>query len=150
MREFRFPLAVLIPSTVDRAHAQTVDGIEQAWRAWMAGHHRKTGGLAVVHGGRAVREAAMGQEAVGAPVPVASLSKAVTAVCVAGLIERGRLSFETPLSQALARTMARVGQPADPRLSAVPSASCWSIARVSTRRTSPTRRLPTIRAPTPG
>jgi CubicO group peptidase (beta-lactamase class C family) len=61
----------------------------------------------------------MGQEAVGAPVPVASLSKAVTAVCVAGLIERGRLSFETPLSQALARTMMRVGQPADPRLSAV-------------------------------
>ena len=45
----------------------------------------------------------MGQEAVGAPVPVASLSKAVTAVCVAGLIERGRLSFETPLSQALAQ-----------------------------------------------
>ena len=101
------------------AHAQTVDGIEQAWRTWMAGHGRKTGGLAVVHGGLAVREAAMGQEAVGAPVPVASLSKAVTAVCVAGLIERGRLSFETPLSQALARTMMRVGQPVDPRLSAV-------------------------------
>ena len=85
----------------------------------MANYGRKTGGLAVVHGGRAVREAAMGQEAVGAPVPVASLSKAVTAVCVAGLIERGRLSFETPLSQALAKTMMRVGQPVDPRLSAV-------------------------------
>ena len=40
-------------------------------------------------------------------------------MCIAGLIERGRLSFDTPLSQALARTMARVGQPADPRLSAV-------------------------------
>jgi hypothetical protein len=55
-----------------------VDGVEQAWRAWMAEHRRKTSGLAVVHAGRAVREAAMGQEAVGAPVPVASLSKAVT------------------------------------------------------------------------
>jgi CubicO group peptidase (beta-lactamase class C family) len=123
MRAFRPSLAILIlvllASAAGRAHAQTVDGIEQAWRAWMANHGRKTGGLAVVHGGRAIREAAMGQEAVGARVPVASLSKAVTAVCVAGLIERGRLSFETPLSQALARTMKRVGQPADPRLSAV-------------------------------
>jgi CubicO group peptidase (beta-lactamase class C family) len=123
MRAFRFSLAILIlvllASPVGRAHAQTVDGIEQAWRAWMADQSRKTGGLAVIHGGSAVREAAMGQEAVGTPVPVASLSKAVTAVCVAGLIERGRLSFETPLSQALVRTMMRVGQPVDPRLSTV-------------------------------
>ena len=123
MRAFRSCFAiqafVLLTAATGPVHAQTVDGIEQAWRAWMTSYGRKTGGLAVVHGGRAVREAAMGQEAVGAPVPVASLSKAVTAVCVAGLIERGRLSFETPLSQALARTMMRVGQPVDPRLSAV-------------------------------
>lgn len=123
MRAFRSPFAflilVLVVAAGRQAHAQTVDGIEQAWRSWMAQYGRKTGGLAVVHGGRAVREAAMGREAVGTPVPVASLSKAVTGVCIAGLIERGRLSFNTPLSQALARTMARVGQPADPRLSAV-------------------------------
>ncbi len=61
----------------------------------------------------------MGCEAVGAPMPVASLSKAVTGVCIAGLIERGRLSFDTPLSQALARTLARVGPPTDRRLLAV-------------------------------
>ncbi|CAN5902318.1 hypothetical protein BH11PSE3_BH11PSE3_36920 [soil metagenome] len=85
----------------------------------MGKFERKTGGLAVVHGGKVVREAAMGQEAVGEPVPVASLSKAVTGVCVAGLIERGRLSFDMPLSQALARTIARVGAPVDPRLAAV-------------------------------
>jgi CubicO group peptidase (beta-lactamase class C family) len=101
------------------AQAQTVDGIEQAWRTWMATHDRSTGGLAVIHGGRPAREAAMGREAVGAPVPVASLSKAVTGVCIAGLIERGRLSFDTPLSQALARTLARVGQPKDRRLLSV-------------------------------
>lgn len=122
MRVFRSSLVLLtfvLLAAAGQSHAQTVDGIEQAWRSWMAKHGRKTGGLAVVHGGRAVREAATGQEAVGEPVPVASLSKAVTGVCVAGLIERGRLSFETPLSQALARTMMRVGQPVDPRLSAV-------------------------------
>src|SRR5690349_20385421 len=105
MRAFRFYLAILVlvllAAAADRAQAQTVDGIEQAWRRWMTQYGRSRGALAVVHGGRAVRESAMGREAVGTPVPVASLSKAVTAVCVAGLIERGRLSFDTPLSQAL-------------------------------------------------
>src|ERR1051325_5942791 len=100
-RAFLLILALLVAG---RAQAQTVDGIEQTWRTWMAKHGRTTGGLAVIHGGRAVHEAAMGQDTVQGPVPVASLSKAVTAVCVAGLIERGRLSFETPLSQALAPT----------------------------------------------
>jgi CubicO group peptidase (beta-lactamase class C family) len=108
----------LVMAAVAPAGAQTVDGVEQAWRAWMAKYDRQSGGLAVVHGSQPVREAAMGHETIGGPVPVASLSKAVTAVCVAGLIERGRLSFDMPLSQALARTMARVGQPSDPRLAA--------------------------------
>ncbi|MBY0318606.1 MAG: beta-lactamase family protein [Reyranella sp.] len=112
-------ILVLLAAAVGQAQAQTVDGIEQAWRGWATQYGRKTSGLAVVHGGRVVREAAMGQERVGEPVPVASLSKAVTGVCVAGLIDRGQLSFETPLSQALAKTMARVGRPVDPRLSAV-------------------------------
>jgi CubicO group peptidase (beta-lactamase class C family) len=35
------------------------------------------------------------------------------------LIERGRLAFDMTLSQALARTLARLGRPADPRLLAV-------------------------------
>ncbi len=117
LRTRLFVLAlVLLADTVGPARAQGVEGIEQVWRAWMAKYGQKTGGLAVVHGGQAVREAAMGRETVGQPVPLASLSKAVTAVCVAGLIERGRLAFDTPLSQALAGTIARVGAPADPRL----------------------------------
>jgi len=123
MRAFRTSFAILVvilaAAAAERARAQTVDGIEQAWRGWTAQYDRKTSGLAIVHGGRVVREAAMGQQAVGEPMPVASLSKAVTAVCIAGLIDRGQLSFATPLSQALARTMARVGRPVDSRLMSV-------------------------------
>jgi len=98
------------------ARAQTVDGIEQAWRTWMVKYGQRTGGMVVLHGGQPVREVAMGRAVVGAPVPLASLSKAITGVCIANLIDRGRLSFDTPLSQALARTFARIGAPADPRL----------------------------------
>ena len=101
------------------ARAETVAGIETAWRGWMTKSGRSTGGLAVMHGGRLVHEAAMGQERPGASVPLASLSKAVTGVCVAGLVDRGRLAFDTPLSQALARTFARLGAPADPRMQGV-------------------------------
>jgi CubicO group peptidase (beta-lactamase class C family) len=108
----------LLSGVVGAASAQTLDAVEQAWRSWMSQHGRTTGSLAILHGGRTAREAAAGREAVGEAVPVASLSKAVTGVCIAGLIESGRLSFETPLSQALSRTFGRIGRPADPRLAA--------------------------------
>ena len=120
MRRFRvLSLALLLAASAVEARAETVAGIEAAWRGWMTKSGRSTGGLAVMHGGRLVHEAAMGQEKPGASVPLASLSKAVTGVCVAGLVDRGRLTFDTPLSQALARTFARLGAPADPRMQGV-------------------------------
>ncbi len=100
------------------AVAQTVDGIEQTWRMWMAKYGQRSGGLVVLRGGQPVREAAIRRDVV-APVPLASLSKAVTGVCIAALVERGQLSFDMPLSRALARTFARVGEPADARLATV-------------------------------
>src|SRR5713226_5199310 len=100
-------LAGPLAGPLAQARAQTVDGVEQAWRAWMAKYGESSGGLVVLHAGQPVREAAVGRSVVGAPVPLASLSKAVTAVCIAGPIERGRLSFDTPLSQALAGTLVR-------------------------------------------
>ena len=85
----------------------------------MSKTQRMRGGLVVMHAGRPVHEATMGRLTAGAAVPYASLSKAITGVCVATLVERGILSFETQVSQALARTMTRTGQPADPRLLSV-------------------------------
>lgn len=108
--------ALLLAAAAGPARAETVAEIEAAWRGWMERNGRSTGGLVVLHGGRLAHEATMGREAAGAAVPLASLSKAVTGVCVAGLVDRGRLAFDTPLSQALARTFVRLGAPADPRL----------------------------------
>lgn len=118
----RFPCLILVlflASASLPVRAQTVADIEAAWRSWMTKSGRTLGGLAVTHDGRLVHEAAMGREARGAAVPLASLSKAVTGVCVAGLVDRGRLTFDTPMSQALARTFARLGPPADPRMQGV-------------------------------
>lgn len=110
---------VLAAAFAGSAEAQSVTDVEQAWRDWMGRHQLKSGGMAIVHGGRAVHEVGMGSFTVGKPARQASLSKAVTGVCVAGLVEKGTLSLDTPLSKALARTFARVGQPADRRLPGV-------------------------------
>lgn len=118
-------LLALLPAA---AGAQTVAEVESAWRGWMTKHDRKAGGLALLHKGKPVHEAAMGRIAVGTPVPLASLSKAVTGVCIGGLVDRGKLSFETPLSQALAKTLVRIGLPTDQRLSNV------TIAQLLTHR----------------
>jgi CubicO group peptidase (beta-lactamase class C family) len=107
---------LLVVSAAGSAFAQGVEDIEQAWRGWMEKTQRTRGGLVVMRGGVPIHEATMGRLAPGASVPYASLSKAVTGVCIATLIERGTLSFETQVSQALARTLTRTGRPVDPRL----------------------------------
>jgi len=98
------------------SRAQGVEEIEQAWRGWMEKTQRTRGSLVVMRAGQPVREAEAGRLPPGAGVPLASLSKAITGVCIATLIERGTLAFETPVSQALARTLSRTGRPVDPRL----------------------------------
>ncbi len=107
-------LFLALPGAASRA--QGVEEIEQAWRGWMEKTQRTRGGLVVVRAGQPVGEAVTGRLSPGAAVPYASLSKAITGVCIATLVERGTLSFETAVSQALARTLRRIGQPVDPRL----------------------------------
>lgn len=108
--------ALILTGPAGASRAQGVEEIEQAWRGWMEKTQRTRGGLVVVRGGQPVGEAVTGRLASGAAVPYASLSKAITGVCIATLIERGTLAFDTPVSQALARTLSRTGQPVDPRL----------------------------------
>jgi CubicO group peptidase (beta-lactamase class C family) len=109
-------IVLAINCAAPAAEAQTVQDIERVWRDWMVKEQRSTGGLVVTHGGQPVHAAAMGRFTASAPVPLASLSKAVTGVCVASLIDAGRLGFDTRVATALARTLSRVGPPADPRL----------------------------------
>src|SRR5262249_7010603 len=52
------------------------------------------------------------------PGRIASLSKAITAICVAHFIDQGRLAFNTPVGLVLSPTFAKFGRPADPRFAA--------------------------------
>ncbi|HKU96816.1 MAG TPA: serine hydrolase domain-containing protein [Vineibacter sp.] len=117
---------VLLPLS---AHAQTdtVAAFDEVFRGWMRQEGVRRGVIAIAREGRVVHVTGFDLPA-DAPVPVASLSKAVTAVCVATLIQRGKLRFDTPLSRALAHTVGRFGPPADPHLADV------TIAQLLTHR----------------
>jgi len=69
--------------------------------------------------GRVVHRSALGGANPHAPVHLASLSKAITAACIATLIRDGKLGFDTPISSALGRFIAAHEKPRDPRLAGV-------------------------------
>ena len=75
--------------------------------------------VAIMKDGRLVSTSGLGGMNAATPARIASLSKAITGICVAQLVDAGRLSFTTPLGTVLARTFARLGQPADPRFRAI-------------------------------
>jgi CubicO group peptidase (beta-lactamase class C family) len=93
--------------------------ISASLRQWMKSHQVPSASVAIMQGDRLVSAAGFGGMAPTAPTRIASLSKAITAVCVAQLVDAGRLSFTTPLGTALARTFARLGQPIDPRFKTI-------------------------------
>src|SRR5262245_16161969 len=79
-------LAVMLPAA-PRAQDGTVAVFDQVFQGWMQRHGVSRGLFAISRRGRIVHDKGFGMPA-DAPVPVASLSKAVTAVCVATLVQQ--------------------------------------------------------------
>src|SRR5215204_3796150 len=88
----------------------------EALKNWAAAHKIKRAFIIVRRNGRVVHTSALGGAVPGAPVHLASLSKAITAACVATLVRDGKLAFDTPVSVALAKFIAAHGAPRDRRL----------------------------------
>jgi CubicO group peptidase (beta-lactamase class C family) len=90
-----------------------------SFRAWMSQHEVPAASLAIMKDGHLTATLGAGGMAAATPAAIASLSKAITGVCIAQIVDSGRLSFSAPLGSVLARTFARLGQPADPRFKAI-------------------------------
>jgi CubicO group peptidase (beta-lactamase class C family) len=97
---------------------QTPD-VRMPLRQWMSLHEVPAASIAIMNGDRLMSTAGFGGMVANSPARIASLSKAITAVCVAHLVDAGRLSFTTPLGTVLARAFARLGQPVDPRFKTI-------------------------------
>ena len=93
--------------------------LDQTFKQWMSENRVDDASLAAMKEGSIAKSFGYGRLQPSQPAQVASLSKAVTAVCIARLIDDGRLSFESPLGTVLAATFQRLGQPIDSRLKAI-------------------------------
>jgi CubicO group peptidase (beta-lactamase class C family) len=93
---------------------------------WMAAHSVPRSSLAVICDDRLVVAAGYGGRGVNERVPIWSLSKAITALCIASFIRQGKLRLDDPIGPHLAPAFARFGQPADARLARVSVAQLLS------------------------
>lgn len=88
-------------------------------KGWVAQHHVNAVSVAVMKDGQIVQSFGQGGYEPRQPSRIASLSKAITAVCVARLVDEGRLAFSAPLGTVLANVMTKYREPVDPRLKLV-------------------------------
>ena len=103
----------------NRNSPTTAEFFDTAMQRWMAAHALPRGSVAVMFDNRLALAAGYGGRGVNERVPVWSLSKAITALCVASLIKDGRLRLDDPIGPHLARAFERFGKPADERLAQV-------------------------------
>jgi CubicO group peptidase (beta-lactamase class C family) len=94
----------------------TPDAFSQALKAWVAAHRIERAFVVVRRDGRIVHRSALGGANPDTPVHLASLSKAITAACIATLVRDGKLGFDTPMSSALKRFIAAHRKLRDRRL----------------------------------
>lgn len=105
-----------------RLVAQADAGVFAALDKVVADQAARVGGsgfLALAHRRRLVHLAGIGGMNPRERFRVFSLSKAVTGLAVATLVQRGKLDLDTPISRYIGDALKKAGPPADPRLHAV-------------------------------
>jgi CubicO group peptidase (beta-lactamase class C family) len=109
-------LAASAPATAEPAG---IEAFGAAVKSWAAEQHLRRAFVVVRRDGRVVYKSAIGGANPDAPVHLASLSKAITAACIATLVRDGKLAFDTPIGVALRKFIAAHGRPRDPRLAGI-------------------------------
>ena len=89
-------------------------GYAAAFDAWRLANDPQTAILVVGRSGKTVFARGHNTDASG-PSLIGSMSKAITGACAATLIRDGKLSFTTPMREALADFFRSHGRPLDPR-----------------------------------
>jgi hypothetical protein len=111
--------AVSVTIGIVPARADDVsDRMLLAFNAWAREWKLDRASIVIVRNGSVAGVAASGRTSPEEAHPIASLSKAVTGLCVARLVEQGRVKYETRLGEAMPRFFAR-NRPRDPRFANV-------------------------------
>jgi CubicO group peptidase (beta-lactamase class C family) len=93
------------PTQVPPQVAQ-IDRIEKAFNEWLARYSITNASLVIVRNGAIAVSRGYGDYDPRKPVPVASLSKAITGICIAKLVNLGKLRYDTALGDALKEHLA--------------------------------------------
>ncbi len=106
--------------TLGRADAQSpprpaTDVYGAVFDQWVKDREPKTAILVIRRGGKTMFARGYGADPL-KPGLIASLSKAITGACVATLVRDGKLSFTTPLREAMPQFFKQYGAPVDERL----------------------------------
>jgi len=112
-------VTIAAPATAQMPLPDTPEAFGMVLKSWAARHQVNQTFIVVRHNGRVVYRSAVGGADPTAAVHLASLSKAITGACIATLIRDGKLSFDTPMSLALAKFIANHGRPGDQRFARV-------------------------------
>ncbi len=102
-------VAISAPVTAQAPLPDTPEAFGTVLKTWAARRGVKQAFIVVRRDGHIVYGYSVGGADSKTPVPLASLSKAITGACIATLVRDGKLSFDTPVSSALAKFAARNG-----------------------------------------
>jgi CubicO group peptidase (beta-lactamase class C family) len=91
------------------------DRIIAAFKDWTTRHSVPNASIAIMRGYDLVGSYGKGSYSASAPAPVASLSKAITAVAIAKLVNAGKITFTTPINKPLS-SFFRTNKPKDKRV----------------------------------
>jgi len=108
------------------ASASVADLFDRAMREWTASFGASRASVAVMHDNRLIFSAGYGGRSANERVPVWSLSKAITAVCIASFIAEGKVGLNDPIGPILKPVFARFGEPQDERFTRVTVAQLLS------------------------
>ncbi len=111
--------ALAAPAMAGPPQTSTVETFDLVFRDWMRRHNVTRGVLAVSYANRLALVKGYGGIDPAAPVPLASLAKAITGACLATLVRDKKLSFDAKLGDVLGGFFRRNGEPADPRVRAI-------------------------------
>lgn len=88
------------------------DSIAAAFRSWLSTNGITNASLVVVQNGQTIGRFGFGSRTASTVVPIASLSKAITALCIANLVDAGRLRYTDKVSDRLSTFFKSIKLPA--------------------------------------
>ncbi len=85
---------------VQSEYVMRAQNIVDAWEKWLNKHSITKAAIAISYNDKILAKSGHGMDA-NDPAPVASLSKAITGICVAKLVEAGKLTYQASLNEIM-------------------------------------------------